>query len=91
MSTNRSNDRASWCLFTLAGWPHSLGLSVSLRVPRPQGVVTGLQTRQRDGRERPSVILTAARDLPFARVSHASEIPPSGRTPVPVCSDQQLL
>ncbi len=50
MSTNRSNDRASLCSFTFAD-------GRQCRTPRtaplrPSVVVAGLQTRQRDGRER---------------------------------------
>ena len=58
-----------------------------------QLVVAGLQTRQRDGRERPSVILTAARDLPFAGVATTLKSAFGRGTghPCPVCSIQQLL
>src|SRR5713226_3204678 len=51
MSTNRSNDRASLCSFTFVDGRHCrTPRTAPLRLPRV--VVAGLQTRQRDGRER---------------------------------------
>ncbi len=61
MFTNRSKDHPSLCSFTFADGrqaPHSPPgqASVPLRLPCPQVVVAGLQTRQRHGRE-PSCVL----------------------------------
>ena len=54
MSTNRSKDRSSLCSFTFADGRQRRVIPSAARDLLFAVVVAGLQTRQRDGRERPS-------------------------------------
>ena len=75
MSTNRSNDRSSLCSFTFVDGRHRPVSSRAQRRIRFRRRSGGLQTGQRDGRERPwCPVAPAFRGGPlFANPEHSQE------------------